>query len=434
MVTIPSLLSDLLTLPTIVGLIFVLVVVFYSSSTLFWIFETVILASGAVSREQSFEWGLPDIQARVVTVDNAAVVQGTVDALPDAIGDVRVIAERDISVEGAEVDVVPAEFSCQATHKGRALEWARRNVPCDQEYVLYLDEDTIVANLSGLPDSDVIQFTELPLFTGSRIAYLCEVFRIGFQYEQRAFARLKYPLYVWGGGIAIRKSVEDRTTWDRSTITEDTAFVWSAVRSGPLSFTVVDGKFRNQAPATIRGMFRQRRRWMSGTRAATSLLPLRYRAIVRVRAVIWGLSPLIVLFSHAALLVPASTIVIPFFDVILIVLVCYLHLITVVGARIYGFGPVPFLIAVVLTIPLVTLNTAGALWGLVSPVSTFKVTEKVAPQTIEQRHPALNKGDISNHSGTAPFGDPSAPFQSGSGRPDVSEHGWAGKQRPGDED
>lgn len=128
-------------------------------------------------------WGLDDIQVRVLTIDAEPVVQQTVTALPDALADVRVIAETPMDIDGIQVHVVPGTCECTATNKGRAVEWASRNVDAAEEYLLYLDEDTIVTELTGLPDADFVQFTEKPIYTGSRRTYLCEVFRTGYQFE-----------------------------------------------------------------------------------------------------------------------------------------------------------------------------------------------------------------------------------------------------------
>jgi hypothetical protein len=63
-------------------------------------------------------WGLENVQVRILTIDAEAVVQGTVDALPSKIDDVRVIAEWPIDVEGATVHVGPEGFD--AGHRDRA--------------------------------------------------------------------------------------------------------------------------------------------------------------------------------------------------------------------------------------------------------------------------------------------------------------------------
>lgn len=387
---------------TIVWSIFLL----YSASVCFWLLEVGLLARNQLVDSTELVHGVDDVQVRILTIAAEAVVQGTVDSIPDGVGDVRVIAEREIEIDGADVHVVPAAFECEASHKGRALEWARRNVPCAQEFVLYLDEDTIVQQFRGLPDADVVQITEMPLYTGSWISYLSEIFRIGYQYEQRAFGRFEYPLYAWGGGIAIRKSLEDAITWDAETITEDTDFVWRAAREAALDFRVLNLKFRNQAPPSIRGMFRQRRRWFSGTKQSSDVLPDRYQLLLSFRMVAWALSPVVPLLSVLLFLFPQYVPAATLYQLGSLAEFSVLFVITLVGALVYVRHERMPLLALPLTPLLVVLNTAGALWGWLSPVQTFAVTEKVPPRvekvpprTLERRHPRLEEGDIANHDG-----------------------------------
>ena len=328
------------------------VVLLYGFSVVWWVVETVVLARGWRVDDDEIEWGFDDIQVRILTIDAAEVVQATVDSIPDGIEDVRVVAEEPVEVSGATVHVVPEALDCTATNKGRAVEWARRYVGCDNEYVLYLDEDTLVTGFEGLPDADVVQFTEKPLYTGSKAAYLCEVFRVGYQFEQLGFHRLRYPLYAWGGGVAIRASLEDRIGWDVETITEDTSFVWRAADAGDLTFRILDTRFRNQAPPSVRALLRQRRRWISGTVRDGHLLPTRYRPLYYSRVVAWALSPFVPLLALVGYLWPAG------------------------------------------------VPTLGALWGFVRPVRTFEVTEKPTPERVEATHDTLDRGDIAAHEGT----------------------------------
>ena len=328
------------------------VVLLYGFSVVWWVVETVVLARGWRVDDDEIEWGFDDIQVRILTIDAAEVVQATVDSIPDGIEDVRVVAEEPVEVSGATVHVVPEAFDCTATNKGRAVEWARRYVGCDNEYVLYLDEDTLVTGFEGLPDADVVQFTEKPLYTGSKAAYLCEVFRVGYQFEQLGFHRLRYPLYAWGGGVAIRASLEDRIGWDVETITEDTNFVWRAADAGDLTFRILDTRFRNQAPPSVRALLRQRRRWISGTVRDGHLLPTRYRPLYYSRVVACALSPFVPLLALVGYLWPAG------------------------------------------------VPTLGALWGFVRPVRTFEVTEKLTPERVEATHDTLDRGDIAAHEGT----------------------------------
>ncbi|WP_394295210.1 glycosyltransferase, partial [Halobiforma nitratireducens] len=354
--------------------------VLYSVSVLFWLYEVLVLARNQLASADELAYGHDDVQVRILTIDAEAVVQATVNSVPDGVDDIRVIAEEGMQIDGATVHVVPDDFDCKARHKGRALEWARRNVSSSREFVLYLDEDTIVQEFQGLPDADVVQITEMPLYTGSWLSYLSETFRIGYQVEQRAFGQFTYPLYAWGGGIAIRKSLEDTITWDAETITEDTNFVWRAAQAGDLDFQVLNLKFRNQAPPSLRGLLRQRRRWFAGTQHSSNLLPRKYRFLLGFRLIAWALSPLIPVLSVLLFLFPQYVPQPLFYQLGSLAMFFVLFVITLVGVRVYIRYERAPLLAVPLTPMLVVLNTAGALWGWISPVETFAVTEKIAPE------------------------------------------------------
>jgi len=235
-----------------------------------------------------------------------------VNSIPESIAAINVISEANMDITGASVHVVPTEFTSRAQKKGRAIEWARIHVDCDQEYVLYLDEDSILVNFEGLPAADLIQISEHPLRTGSWLVYLCEVFRVGYQREQRAFHRMAYPLYAWCGAVAVRHELEDAVTWDVPTITEDTTYIWRAAKyvdeqGGRFQYRLLNRRFRNQAPPTLREMFSQRRRWMSGTLQDIDRLPKRYLPLQFTRIVTWTLSPVIPLVSVVAYVYPALT-------------------------------------------------------------------------------------------------------------------------------
>jgi hypothetical protein len=223
------------------------------------------------------------IQVRMRTTDAADVVRSTVESLPSEIDDVHVVAETQMDVPDATVHVVPDEFDYEAVRKGRAIEWARRELACGRGFALYLDEDSHVASFDCLPDADVVQLRERPRRTGSVLSYLADVYRMGVQIEQRAFARLSVPLFAWGGGIAVRRSVEDQVTWDRETPVEDTAFVWAAAAAvDGFSFELSTATCRNEASPSL-GEITQQRRWAAGNLAAATALPTGYEALTRVR-------------------------------------------------------------------------------------------------------------------------------------------------------
>ena len=223
----------------------------YLAGTLYWLYE--MCRFGLWYQPPPRRYGGRDIQVRIFTVNNESVVRDTVARLPPSFDDRYVIAEEPIDVPGAEVRVVPASFECDATNKARALEWARRSIPCDREYVLFLDEDSHILEFGGLPDADIVQFNERPRRTASWLTYFCEINRIGFQIEQLAFPSLDVPLYAWGGGLAIRSSLEDEITWNYPTVIEDTTFLWRAFadHEDGVSLAFITDRMSNQAPLTV---------------------------------------------------------------------------------------------------------------------------------------------------------------------------------------
>ena len=351
------------------------VTLLFGATALSWLVLTTVMGAGYETPPT--EYGLDEIQVRIMTVDAADVVQDTVDSLPDGLDDVHVIAESPIDVSGASVHAVPEEFSSRAVRKGRAQEWARQALNCEREFVLYLDEDSVVESFEGLPDADIVQLREKPRRTGSSLSYLADIYRMGVQFEQRAFARLSIPLFAWGGGIAIRTEVEEKTTWDRETLVEDTAFVWAAFQEFDVTFALSDAVCRNEAPPSLYEILEQRRRWAAGNVQASKMLPRRYELLTRVRNYAWALSPIVTL-----LVVPLSllsvTIVYPglFFVASMGLALCTLGWF-LLGVFYYGDDYRYWVLAVPLAPVITVIHSMGTVMGILNPPETFRVTTKV---------------------------------------------------------
>jgi len=318
------------------------------------------------------EWGLDDIQVRVVTVGDApGLIQQTVDALPEGIGSVSVVSERPLDIEGATVRVVPESFETTAIGKARALEWARRTLACPEEYVLFLDEDTQVTGLNGLPDADIVQFAEQPQPNGSVLSWLTEVFRVGTGVERAGFATLA-PIYAWGGGLAVRASVEDAVGWDRHTIGEDSAFVRAAVRAGH-SYAVDMTRFRTQAPPNLRELVAQRRRWVSARFREVRRLPAGYGALVLAHTVFMLLSTVAVPLAVAGVLLAPTA---PVVGVLAAVIAGYLLLWSVLGWWQFDAG-IEWLPVQLLALPVTSVaNGLGHVLAAIAPVREFRPTSK----------------------------------------------------------
>lgn len=370
-------------IPGLINLVFWGMLGLSVSTMVFWLYEQYV---GLVRYEQPEIEHAPDaVQVRILTIGtDPALIQQTVDSLPDSVSDIRVITEQAIDVTGATTHVVPSSFTCVAEKKGRALEWARRNVPCDKEFVLYLDEDSQADEFEGLPDADIVQFGEKPFKTDSLITYWIEVFRMGFQVEMRGFSMFSIPLYAWGGGIAVRTELEDQVTWNFESIVEDTSFVWRAARDYDIDFKYCQTKFRNQAPPSIKALIQQRRRWFAGSVSEIQLLPGRLFVLSVLRNGSWVLSLFVPILLVTLLFpIPLSM---PYGVFVPLATGSGLFLFSwsIIGTRYMdekvSLAPIILLLAPALSI----INALGAFYGTVQPPDGFTVTEKTSDNTITQ--------------------------------------------------
>lgn len=337
----------------------------------------VLVILGLLSSEPERVHGSDDVQARIVTVGTVdQTVRRTANEATNYFDDVHIVSEQQFPAPpGVNVHVVPDDYESTAHGKARALDWAAQAIPCDRKYVLYLDEDTIVTGFDGVPDRDIVQFLERTTKTGSRLSWYTEVFRMGFQQEMYGFRWLPYPLYLWGGGVAIRKSVEDDIGWDCDSITEDTLFLWRAMDDG-YDYTVTSQRWTNQSPPNLSELVDQRKRWLSGSMSDISVLPVRWRFLVLARNGTWALSTATI--GVIALGVLFVSIPLVFLVALTIGVVSW----PIVGAVVYR-GHVRWyrlLFVAVLGIvlyPIVhTLNGIGVISGLLRPADEFTVTEK----------------------------------------------------------
>lgn len=335
--------------------------------TIMWV---ALVLLGIAHEEPERVWKADDVQARIVTYgSNPELAHETARIAKKHFQDVHIVTDLPIdSIPGVTIDCVPEDFESVATKKGRALDWAQKHIICEKEYILYLDEDTEVTEFDGLPDADIVQFLERPTHTDSYFSTLIEVGRLGWCQEMSGFPVLKYPPYLWGGGFAVRSSVEDAVGWEFDSITEDTVFLWNAIDAG-FSYEVTNQRFCNQAPPTVTELIKQRRRWFAGTIADMSQLPLLSRVFVLTRvlsAAMTTFTPVVIL---ADVFVALSLWVYLIFGVGIFVW-------SLIGGIKYDRSISMFLSSFVLFPILHMINGVGAMYGIIRCPETFEITKK----------------------------------------------------------
>ncbi|UHQ96387.1 hypothetical protein [Natrinema halophilum] len=96
-------------------------------------------------------------------------------------------------------------------------------------------------------------------------------------------------------------------------------------------------------------------------------------------------------------MLPGTVPILSRYQVISLALAGMLFVYLLAGLWAYRKRPVLCLVFVPLTPVAVLVHSIGALWGLIRPVETVEVTEKVTPETIENVHESLDEGDLSAH-------------------------------------
>jgi cellulose synthase/poly-beta-1,6-N-acetylglucosamine synthase-like glycosyltransferase len=174
-------------------------------------------------------------------------------------------------------------------------------------------------------------------------------------------------------------------------VIEDTIFLWRAFTGSErdVSLAFLPDRVSNQAPPTIRAMFRQRRRWIAGSREDNDLLSLDRILMYGIRDLSWSVTGVIPLLVLVGMLPGVDVFFADLYRLTSVVLLAFMYVWICIGIRRYR-PSLPVAVAVLLLAPITTvLHSVGALWGLVSQPDTFEVTNKVdESEAAEPERPA----------------------------------------------
>jgi len=156
--------------------------------------------------------------------------------------------------------------------------------------------------------------------------------------------------------------------------------VWAAAREFDVDFELAESVCRNEAPPNLTEILQQRRRWAAGNLDATSLLPVRYRVLTRLRNYAWALSPVVTLVVVPLSLLGATVVYATLFLAVSVALAAFTGFWYLRGVYDYdGDDQLPLVLALPLA-PLVTVvHSMGTVAGILAPPADFRVTEKAGP-------------------------------------------------------
>ncbi len=190
-------------------------------------------------------------------------------------------------VEGPdELIVVPEEFRCQASYKGRALEYSRRlraerGLDRGDVKVLFVDDDSLPTK-GYMQKVFKAQFDVCEGITtprngyGRLLSHMDDLRTMNCLFVCSMFQGFGHPIHVHGEGLCVRGSAEAVVTWDYPVFaSEDLVFGHMAVVMG-LSWGFVWDYIQITSPFTWRDFLKQRQRWLWGNiHAIRRVLPVR---------------------------------------------------------------------------------------------------------------------------------------------------------------
>jgi egghead protein (zeste-white 4 protein) len=336
-------------------------------------------------------------------------------ALPPDSWALEVVVDSPLELDEAycaQVIVVPPGYQPPggARYKARALQYALgASTAQPHDWIIHLDEETRFTGDTVRAIRAFAQAEEQRLAAGGArfarigqgiILYaksgvvnwvntLADSIRVGDDYGR---FRLQYEQgKAWfgmhGSFVMVQDAVERMIGFDHGpagNITEDAYFALAAQAAG-VEFGFIHAFMLERSPFNLVDFAKQRRRWFGGLWACVfaPALPLADRALLGTFMTLWALSPLCILLVYTNLLMPTGTPVwlamiggISFFYFVSLYVVGFLQS---YDRGMGGWRYAGLLAAQLLLIPVFSvMESAGVIYGLLSPVTDFHIVQKEA--------------------------------------------------------
>ena len=285
--------------------------------------------SKLIAKPSRERFGTPRILFQVTTKGNIPIVQETVDRINSVCRDIGyqkyevwVVTDAQERFKNCRTITVPSEYSCNAIHKGRALQYAaeiRKEEKKNTEdiYVFHLDDESLITKQTLCSVLTFLEDNPSPISEGLityplqknekfKITHLIDTLRPFCCFECLDFMHKGNPAYIHGSNLLIRSDVEEEVSWENGkTIAEDTLFAVSAkTKCGSGSFGWHGGVIEEKSPLSIRDLVKQRKRWFYGLIQNLKFIPLKERIVQGSRALLWSLGFYSGVVSIIALVIP----------------------------------------------------------------------------------------------------------------------------------
>jgi egghead protein (zeste-white 4 protein) len=220
---------------------------------------------------------------------------------------IKVLADEDGKLDGAEHIIVPPDYACNSKFKARALNYALKYTTNSPDvWILHLDEDaritpqtvrSIVTYIKkgGNPVADGP--TVFP-YSGNLLTFFVEAHRCWTYFWVKRQLETSRVYWMNGSNMLVRSDIEHEVGWDFKDIkfSEDTRFSYEVAKKYGKVFGWHGGLTIEKPPGTVGAAIRQRKRWYWGGMLQLKQMPF-YRLPRRVySSICWFLGFVLTMF------------------------------------------------------------------------------------------------------------------------------------------
>ena len=300
--------------------------------------------------------------------------------------------------------VVPENYrtSSGAMFKARALQYCLEddvNELDDDDYVLHLDEETLVTRDAMKGVLNFISERRHPFGQGvityanerivNWVTTLADTYRVADDFGKLRF-QFKFfhkPLFSWKGSfVCCRLGAERAVSFDNGpdgSVAEDCFFSMVAFSKG-YSFDFIEGALWEKSPFTVADLLQQRKRWLQGIFLVvhSPRIPTKYKMWLACSLYAWATMPLA---TSNLFLAPRFPLPCPQMFNIIVAAIGAFNLYMYIFGVLKSFsikrqGPFKFLMCLALVFVAIPLNifveNVAVVWGLLGEKYKFYIVKK----------------------------------------------------------
>ncbi|OGO20809.1 MAG: hypothetical protein A2144_03390 [Chloroflexi bacterium RBG_16_50_9] len=189
--------------------------------------------------------------------------------------EIKVLADEDGKLDGAEHIIVPKDYVCASKFKARALNYSLQFTPSSPDvWVLHLDEDAkitpqtvrSIVNYIKKGGNPVADGPTVFTYDGNLLTYYVEAQRCWTYFWVKSQLEDSRVYWMNGSNMLIRSDVEHEIGWNFKGIkfSEDTRFAYEVTKKYGKVFGWHGGVTIERPPKTAGAAIRQRKRWFWG--------------------------------------------------------------------------------------------------------------------------------------------------------------------------